>query len=162
MAILDGVAGLLVSHVAVAEPADIRVDGRPLFRNVANGESLNVTVPAKEYSVDIVSTAAAGPAILAPVRLTVAVGTLTRVFAVGNPADGTVDAVVQVQKTPENGAAAPRPVRTGDGGQAALSLIGPARTWPFGLGTVLAGLALLVGGRRLVGGRGLSGGRHTR
>lgn len=156
-----GKARLLVSHVAVAEPADIRVDGRPLFRNVANGESLSVTVPAKGYSVDIVPTATAGPAILSPVRLTVAVGTLTRVFAVGNPADGTMDAVVQVLKIPVKGAAAPRLVRTGDGGQAALSFIGPARMWPFGLGTVLVGLALLVGSRRLVGGRSLSGGRHT-
>lgn len=119
-----GKACLVVSHVAVAPPADIRVNGKPLFRNVANGESLSLIVPAKTYSVDIVPTATAGPEVLAPVRLTVQAGTLTRVFAVGDPADGSADAVVQVIKVRVTGSGAPKLVRTGDGGQAAIAFVG--------------------------------------
>ena len=89
-----GKTRLVVSHVAVAPPADIRVDGSPLFRNVANGESLSLVVPAKAYSMDIVPTATTGPAILAPVMLTLRAGTLTRVFAIGDPASGSTADVV--------------------------------------------------------------------
>ena len=39
-------ASLTVAHTAAVAPADIRVDGNVLFANVANGESLNLVVPA--------------------------------------------------------------------------------------------------------------------
>ncbi len=115
---------LVVSHVAVAPPADIRVDGDPLFRNVANGESLSLVLPAKRCKIDVVPTATTGPAILAPIDLTLMQGTLTRVFAIGDSTEGTADAVVQVISVGVQGAARPLRVQTGDGGQAADSLVG--------------------------------------
>ncbi len=157
-----GKARLVVSHVAVAPPADIRVDGAALFRNVANGESLSLVVPAKAYSVDIVPTATTGPEILAPVRLSVRAGTLTRVFAVGNPADGSADAVVQVISVPVVGSGTPRLVRTGDGGQAATSFVGGGAGWAGALSLALGGVALLVASRGMAAGRSSFGGRHTR
>jgi hypothetical protein len=65
------------------------------------------------------------------------------VFAVGNPTDGTADAVVQVLPVPVVGAGHPRTVPTGDGGQAAESYVhdGPG---PMPAGLLGAGLALLV------------------
>lgn len=157
-----GKSRLVVSHVAVAPPSDIRVDGRALFRNVANGESLSLIVPAKTYTVDIVPTATAGPGILAPVRLTIKPGTLTRVFAVGDATAGTTDAVVQVIKVRVSGSAAPTLVRTGDGGQAALSFVGPgAPGWLVPAVGAALGLVLLGLSRGLIGGRDF-GGRHTR
>ncbi len=158
-----GKARLVVSHVAVAPPADIRVDGKALFRNVANGESLSLIVPAKTYSVDIVPTSTAGPEILAPVRLTIRPGTLTRVFAVGDATAGTTDAMVQVIKVRVSGSAAPTLVRTGDGGQAAVSFVGPgAPAWLLPAVTALVGLVLLGFGRGVAAGRDSFGGRHTR
>jgi hypothetical protein len=144
-AVGPGKTRLVVSHVAVAEPADIRVDGKPFFRNVANGESLSLVVPAKTYSLDVVATTT-GRTILAPVRVTLRAGTLTRIFSFGNPDQHTSDAVVQVLAVPVVGAAQPNGVHTGDGGQAADEFVGDTPLpWPAiatGLGLLtLAGIA---------------------
>jgi ABC-type transport system involved in cytochrome c biogenesis permease subunit len=135
----------------VAEPADIRVDGKPFFRNVANGESLSLVVPAKSYSLDVVATATGSRTILPAVRAALAPGTLTRVFAFGNPDEKTSDAIVQVIKVSVVGAAEPRFVHTGDGGQAADELVGadqlPWTAAAVGMGLLgLAGLAGAAGG----------------
>jgi hypothetical protein len=144
-----GKSRLVVSHVAVAPPADIRVNGKPYFRNVANAESLSVVVPAGSYSLDVVPTVAAGKTILAPVRVSVATGTLTRVFAYGNPEQSTAGAIVQVLKVPVVGAGKPSSVHTGDGGQAADELVASSgRTWGLvGAAVCGFGLAGLAGAR---------------
>lgn len=161
--VVRGKARLVVSHVAVAPPADIRVNGDALFRNVANGESLSLVVPAKTYSVDIVPTATTGPKILAPVRLKVRAGTLTRVLAVGDPADKSADAVVQVIPVRVVGSAAPRLVRTGDGGQAAVSYVGHGTPgWAVGAALAVGGLLLFGTSRSWSAGRSRCGGRHNR
>ena len=78
-------ASLTVAHTAAVPPADIRVDGQVLFANVANGESLNLVVPAGSYSVDIVPAGESSPVVFGPVNLTVQGGSLNRVYAVGDP-----------------------------------------------------------------------------
>jgi hypothetical protein len=135
-----GKTRLVVAHTAVAPPADVRVDGSVLFRDVASGESLGLLVPAKTYRVDAVPVAGGG-AILDPVRLSLRPGTLTRVFAVGDPSAGTADAVVQVLKVGVIGAGVPRSVPTGDGGQAADEFVGapgPAPWLALAAGMLLA------------------------
>ena len=114
-----GKTRLVVAHTAVVPPADIVVDGSPLVRNVANGESATRVVPAAAYEVSIVPTATTGPAVLGPTTLTLPPGTLTNVFAIGDPAQGTMDAIVQSLPVRTSGSAAPDAVNTGDGGQAA-------------------------------------------
>jgi Domain of unknown function (DUF4397) len=145
-----GKSRLVVSHVAVAPPADIRKDGKPWLRNVANGESVTVITPAMQASVDVVPTATQGPVILAPVSLTLQAGTLTRVFAIGDPSANTADAVVQVLPVSLTRSRPPTKVSTGDGGQAADVILGAG---PGG-GTVslaLLAVALLAaaGSRRV-------------
>ena len=49
-------ASLVVAHTAAVPPADIRVNGKVLFANIANGESLKLTVPVATYKVAIVPT----------------------------------------------------------------------------------------------------------
>jgi hypothetical protein len=149
-AVGPGKTRLVVSHVAVAEPADIRVDGKPFFRNVANGESLSLVVPAKTYSLDVVPTATGNRPILAPVRVTLAGGTLTRVFAFGNPDDKTSDAIVQVLQVPIVGAAQPKFVHTGDGGQAADEIVQDrSLPWPaIALGMGVLGMIGVAGAVR--------------
>ena len=137
---------LVVAHTAVAPPADVRVDGSVLFHDVSSGEALSLLVPAKSYTVDVVPVAGRGT-ILQPVRLTLKAGTLTRVFAVGDPSNGTADAVVQVLPVGVAGSGVPTSVRTGDGGQAADEVVGaaagpdPARTL---LAVLAGGLVLLA------------------
>jgi hypothetical protein len=120
-------ARLAVAHTAQVPPADIRVDGEPLLRNVANAEVLTVEVPAGSYAVDIVPTGTTSPVVFGPVDLAVDAGTLTRVFAFGSPADGSMDAIVHALAIEQQGSAPPARVETGDGGQAAALLRGLAR-----------------------------------
>lgn len=144
--VAPGKSRLVVSHAAVAPPADIRIDGKPFFRNVANGESLSVVVPAKSYRVDVVPSSG-GERILGPVRLAAKAGTLTRVFAVGNAMKA--EAVVQVLSVPVVGTDRPRAVPTGDGGQAADLFVGQGPS--SGIYALLAvgfGVITLVAARR--------------
>jgi len=142
-----GKTRLVVAHAAVAPPADVRLDGSVLFRDVASGESLTLLVPAKSYTVDAVPVAGGGT-VLDPVELSLKAGTLTRVFAVGDPSTGTADAVVQVLKVDVVGSGVPRRVPTGDGGQAADEVVGAGAVPPWI--ALAAALLLLAVARRLV------------
>jgi hypothetical protein len=117
-AVPQGKATLTVAHTAAVPPADIRVNGKVLFENVANGESLTLVVPADTYSVDIVPTGKNGPAVLGPVDLTVKAGGLDRVFAVGDPTKKSMNVAVHVIPTGSKGSDKPDRVNTGTGGQA--------------------------------------------
>ncbi|MFG1906407.1 DUF4397 domain-containing protein [Kribbella sp. NPDC048928] len=112
-------AGLRVAHDAAVGPADIRVNGKVLFQNVANGESLDVVVPAGTYKVDIVPTGATSPVVLGPLDLPVQAGYLTRVFAIGAPSQKTMTVALGTIKVPAAGSDKPGLVNTGTGGQAA-------------------------------------------
>jgi hypothetical protein len=116
-----------------------------------SGESLSLLVPAKTYSVDVVASVG-GATILAPVQLPVKAGTLTRVFAVGDPSNGTADAVVQVLPVRVSGAGRPSSVPTGDGGQAADAFVGdhPARLPAAAVAVGFAALLVLRSRRRAV------------
>ena len=113
-------ASLTVAHTAAVPPADIRVDGKVLFANVANGESLNLVVPVGSYQVDIVPAGESSPVVFGPVALAVQGGSLNRVYAVGDPAAATMNVAVHVLKVPESGSPAPTMVDTGTGGAAVL------------------------------------------
>lgn len=135
-----GKSRLVVAHTAAVPPADLRVDGVVLFSNVANGEALELLVPPASYSVDIVPTGTTGPVVFGPVDLQVEAGTLTRVFALGDPTQQPMDVVVQVLPVAQEGAAAPESMPMGNGGQAAAAT--GTSTW---LGALVAALAAVVG-----------------
>jgi Domain of unknown function (DUF4397) len=111
-------SSLTVAHTASVPPADIRVDGKVLFSDVANGESLNLVVPVATYGVDIVPTGEDSPVFLGPLKLTTQGGALNRVFAVGDPRKKTMNVAVHVLKVKDTGSGTPDEVNTGTGGQA--------------------------------------------
>ncbi len=111
---------MTVAHTAAVPPADIRVDGKVLFANVANGESLNLVVPAGSYSVDIVPTGASSPVVFGPVNLAVQGGSLNRVYAVGDPSAKTMNVAVHVIALSDSGSAQPTMINTGTGGSAVV------------------------------------------
>lgn len=137
-----GKGRLVISHVAVAEPADIRIDGKPYFRNVANAESLSIVLPTGAYSLSVVATADPAKVVLEPVGVTTKAGALTRVFAFGSPVEKTTDAVVQVLVVPVAGAGKPSAVHTGDGGQAAQGYLTSSAVGWTACAAGLVGLAL--------------------
>ncbi|WP_375432446.1 DUF4397 domain-containing protein [uncultured Friedmanniella sp.] len=118
-AVPSGKAELVVAHTAQVPPADIRVDGKVLFKNVANGESLNLVVPVQTYKVAISPAGKSSPVLLGPVDLTVKGGALNRVYALGDPEDNTMNVAVHVIPTGNSGSSRPDRVDTGTGGQAA-------------------------------------------
>jgi hypothetical protein len=118
---------LTVAHTAAVPPADIKVNGKVLFSNVANGESLHVVVPAATYTVQIVPTGLSAPSILGPAALTLKGGSLTNVYAIGEPKSGTMNVVVHVVGLSDAGTEKPSKVNTGTGGQAAALGL----TWPL-------------------------------
>lgn len=152
-AVTGGSGRLVVAHVAAVGPADVRVDQKVLFANIANGEALTVTVPGGTYKVDIVPTATSGPVVFGPADVPVAQTALTRVFAIGVAATNSMDAVVQVLPLSARGSGAtPSTVNAGDGGQAADLVVAAHgsndRSGLVALGVVGVGATLLmVGGR---------------
>jgi hypothetical protein len=117
-AVPAGKAALVVAHTAQVPPADIRVDGKVLFKNVANGQSLDLVVPVQTYKVAIVPAGKPKPVLLGPVDLTVKGGALNRVYALGDPEDHTMNVAVHVINTGSSGSKRPDRVDTGTGGQA--------------------------------------------
>ena len=114
--VAPGKGRLSVAHTAVVPPADITAGGKTLFTNIANGEFVTAVVPATTYNVAVVPTGGGKP-LLGPVDLPVAAGDLTRVFAIGAPRNGSMDAVVQVLPVPTAaGGGAPATVDTGSAG----------------------------------------------
>ncbi|TCO47498.1 uncharacterized protein DUF4397 [Kribbella antiqua] len=112
-------AALRVAHDAAVGPADILVNGKVGFANVANGESLDVVVPAATYKVAIVPAGASSPVVLGPLDLPAKAGYLTRVFAIGVPSQKTMTVALGTIKVPATGSDKPGVVNTGTGGQAA-------------------------------------------
>jgi hypothetical protein len=157
-AVTAGSGRLVVAHTAAVGPADVRVDQKVLFANIANGEALTVTVPAATYTVDIVPTATTGPVVFGPAPVPVAATSLTRVFAIGVAATSSMDAVVQVLPLSTRGAGtAPNSVNAGDGGQAAGlvaaahgNTTGGPQWWSVALASALAltGAGVLLISRR--------------
>jgi Domain of unknown function (DUF4397) len=135
-----GKGRVTVAHTAVVPPADIRVDKKVLFSNIANGEFVSAVVPATTYSVAVVPTGQPGPALLGPLDLPVQAGVLTRVFAIGQPTNGSMDAVVQVLPVAKSGSGAPGAVDAGEAGLVATNRSGGVNALP----AVAAGLAALV------------------
>jgi hypothetical protein len=138
-ALAPGKGRVTVAHTAVVPPADIRVNNKVLFSNIANGEFVSAVVPATTYSVAVVPTGQRGPALLGPVDLPVKAGVLTRVFAIGQPTNGSMDAVVQVIPVARGGSGAPGTVDAGEAG-----LVAPGGGGIDVLAAVVAGLAAIV------------------
>lgn len=114
-----GKAELVVAHTATVPAADIRVNGKVLFSNISNGQSLTLTVPVATYKVAITPTGKKSPVYLGPVSLTVKGGAVNRVYALGDPGNNTMNVAVHVLATGSSGSDRPKNVDTGTGGEAA-------------------------------------------
>ena len=113
-----GWARILVAATASLVPADVRVDDRVVFANIANGESATIDVTAGRHLVALVPTGQPAPAVLGPLKVTVAAGTVTMVYAAGGSPAGALRTIVHTMALGNGGGAAPGRVHTGTVGMA--------------------------------------------
>jgi hypothetical protein len=142
---------LTVVHAAVVPPADVRVDKKVLFANIANGQYVSAEVPGGTYSVDVVPTGQTTHPLLGPVMLPVKTGVLTRVFAIGKPTNGSMDAIVQVLPLASDGSSAPGSVDAGSAGLVATPP--PSSDHQATVVALSGGAALVLLGALLAGAR---------
>jgi hypothetical protein len=113
-----GWARILVAATATVVPADVRVDDRVVFANIANGESATIDVTAGRHVVALVPAGQPAFAVLGPLKFTVAGGSVTMVYAAGGPPAGAARAIVHSMALGQDGQASPGDVHTGTVGLA--------------------------------------------
>ena len=167
--IAPGKARVLIAHTATVAPADVRVDGTVVFRDIANGEYATADVAAGAHSVALLPTGVTSKPILGPLHVDLKAGTVTMVYAVGTPRDGSMNVITHTAALGSNGAVVPKSIDTGQAGLAAGWAVHPfhasasraeaaeqagaprVRTWWLTIvGGVLLGSATLPALRRRV------------
>jgi hypothetical protein len=116
--IRTGWARIRVAATATLVPADVRVDDRVVFANMANGEAATIDVRAGRHVVALVQTGQRSLALVGPLRVTAAPGTVTTVYAAGGPPVGTPRAIVHTMALGTGGEPAPGILHTGTVGRA--------------------------------------------
>ena len=123
-----GKARVLVAHTATVPPADVRVDGQTVFTNIANGEFATAEVPAGPHEVALLPTGEITNPILGPLEFSLAPRTVTRVYAIGNPSNDSMELITSSRKISSDGTVAPKRMDTGSAGLAGKP--GAARSAP--------------------------------
>lgn len=111
-----GKARVLVAHTALVPPADVNADGRTIFANIANGEFATAEVPAGRHQVSLTLTGRKSSPFLGPLGVSLRGGTVTMIYAVGAPEDGSMDVVIHGFDLKSDGSTAPLDIPTGSAG----------------------------------------------
>ena len=122
-----GKARVLLAHTATTAPADVVVDGQTVFTNIANGEFARADVAAGDHQVSLLPAGVTGTPILGPLDVTLEAGTITAVYAVGNPKDGSMNVIVRTTGASKSGGEPPTQIDTGSAG-----LVDGVLVWTFG------------------------------
>jgi hypothetical protein len=117
-AIGPGKARVLIAHTATVAPADVRVDGKRIFTNIANGEFATADVPAGKHRVALLETGEDTYPILGPIDVTLKPRTVTMVYAVGSPKNGSMRVIAHAAELTADGTVKPATIRTGSAGLA--------------------------------------------
>ena len=125
--IAPGKARVLLAHTATVAPADVRVDGQVVFTDIANGEYATADVASGTHSVALLPTGVTTHPILGPLSLTLQPSTVTMVYAVGRPSNGSMNVIMHQATLTSNGATAPATIDTGSVGLAARIPVSPFR-----------------------------------
>jgi Domain of unknown function (DUF4397) len=123
--IAPGKARVLIAHTATVAPADVRVDGKVVFHDIANGEYATADLAAGHHSVALLPAGLSGPPILGPIPVDLKAGTVTMVYAVGNPRDRSMKVIAHTATLSSNGAVVPASIDTGQADLAAGLTVHP-------------------------------------
>jgi hypothetical protein len=126
--IAPGKARVLIAHTATVAPADVRVDGKVVFHDIANGEYATADLAAGSHTVALLPAGLTAPPILGPLHVDLVAGTVTMVYAVGNPKNSSMKVILHRATLSSNGAAVPSTIDTGQAG-----LVAGVHVSPFGV-----------------------------
>ncbi|NYE38928.1 hypothetical protein F4692_004083 [Nocardioides cavernae] len=140
-------ARVLLAHTATVAPADVQVDGQTVFTNIANGEFADADVPAGSIEVALLPSGAEADPILGPLDVSLEAGTLSMIYAYGNPRDGSMSVIAHTEALSPDGSVQPSRIDTGSAGLAETPVTtfadgaagGPAAAW-----LLLGALAVLA------------------
>lgn len=135
-----GSARVTVRHAAAAGGVDVLADTEPLGEDLRAGDEVVTQVPAGEHDL-VINAAGTDDELLALPATNLSDGTNTIVFAVGSPASGTFDALVQTITGLQE---APEAVPAGNAG-----LVDAGRPVTLILGLVALAAVTLLARRRL-------------
>ena len=140
-----GKARVVLAHTATVAPADVQVDGQTVFTNIANGEFADADVPEGTISVALLPSGTGGDPILGPVDVTLEAGTLSMIYAYGNPRDGSMNVIAHTSRLASDGSARPSVIDTGSAGlvRERVDTFGADRSAGALWAAVLGGLALV-------------------
>lgn len=123
-----GKARVLIAHTATVAPADVRVDGKVVFHDIANGEFATADLPAGAHTVSLLPAGLTKHPILGPLHVDLTEGTVSMVYAVGNPRSHSMNVILHSATLTSNGAVAPANIDTGEAGLAAGAGVVPFAT----------------------------------
>ena len=115
------------ARAATVPPADVRVDGKVVFEDIANGEFAVADVPAGQHAAALVPAGSTGKPILGPLDVDLPAGTVTMVYAVGSPTNGSMNVITHQDQIPTARAWSCARSRTGSAG-----LVGGIQVSTFG------------------------------
>ena len=130
--IAPGKARVLIAHTATVAPADVRVDGKVVFHDIANGEFATADLAAGRHVVALLPAGLRTTPILGPLRVDLSAGTVTMVYAVGNPRDRSMNVISHTAVLSSNGSVVPQTIDTGSAGLAASVTVHPFRAHASG------------------------------
>ena len=117
--IVSDKARVVLAHTATVAPADVRVNGKTVFTNIANGEFAQAELPSGTHEVALLPTGQAGDPILGPLDVDLESQTLSMIYAYGNPTDGSMNAITHTSVLDADGTLRPSRIDTGSAGLAA-------------------------------------------
>jgi hypothetical protein len=155
-------ARVLLAHTATVAPADVEVDGETVFTNIANGEFADADVPAGTIEVALLPSGSAAAPILGPLDVALDAGTLSMIYAYGNPRSGGMSVISHTTRLASDGSVRPARIDTGSAGLVTTPVTTFGTPGPPHLATLLTeawGVLVAVGAVGTLGARRL---RRTR
>ncbi len=123
--IAAGKARVLIAHTASVAPADVRLDGTVVFRNIANGEFATADVAEGAHVAELVPSGLTTRPILGPLDVELADASATMIYAVGNVEDASMDVITHSIALRASTDRAPLSIDAGSAGLAADVTVSP-------------------------------------
>ena len=137
-------ARVLIAHTASVAPADVRVDGTVVFRNIANGEFATAELPAGAHVAELLPAGLTRRPILGPLNVSLPAETATMVYAIGDPGMDSMEVITHSISLTTDGAAKPTSIDAGSLGLAAGLAVTPFSSPTPVLGDAGQGQAVLL------------------